>query len=69
MSKTLRIILGTFVLIGVAWGGSRYGTSQKMVGTGATYSGGVETRKVPLLGIAGGLALLSGVGLLVTNRK
>jgi hypothetical protein len=69
VTKTLRVILGILVLIGVAWGGSRYRTNTKTVGTEATYSGGVETLKVPLLGIAGTLAFLSGVGLLVMNRK
>ena len=74
MTKILPIILGglfllVLVLIGVAWGGSRYRTSRKTVGIEAVYSGGVETRKVPLFGIACGLAFVSGVGLLVTNRK
>ena len=69
MNKTLGIILIALGLIGLAWGGFMYTTRKKVVDIGPIHATREKTHNVPLPPIAGAVALIGGVVLLVTRRK
>ena len=69
MNKTLGIILCILGLIGLAWGGFSYTTQEKVVDIGPIHATRGKTHNVPLPPIAGALALIGGVVLLVAGRK
>ena len=69
MNKTLGIILCILGLIGLAWGGFSYTTQEKVVDIGPIHATRGKTHNVPLPPIAGALALVGGVVLLVAGRK
>lgn len=69
MNKTLGIILCILGLIGLAWGGFSYTTQEKVVDIGPIHATRGNTHNVPLPPIAGALALVGGVVLLVAGRK
>ena len=69
MYKIFGIILIGLGLIGLAWGGFGYTTREKIVDIGPIHATREQTHDVPLPPIAGALALVGGVVLLVTGRK
>jgi hypothetical protein len=69
VNKTLGVILIVLGLAGLAWGGFTYTTREKIVDIGPIHATRDETHSVPLPPIAGGLALVGGVVLLVTGKK
>ncbi len=69
MNKTLGIILIALGLFGLAWGGLSYTTTEKVVDIGPIHATREKTHHVPLPPIAGAVALLGGVVLLVAGRK
>ena len=69
MNKTLGIILIVLGLVGLAWGGFTYTTREKVVDIGPIHATRDETRNVPLPPIAGALALIGGIVLLVASRN
>ena len=69
MNKTLGIILCVVGLIGLAWGGFTYTTQEKVLDIGPIHATHEQTHNVPLPPIAGALALLGGVVLLIADRK
>ena len=69
MNKTLGIILIVVGLLGLAWGGFTYTTTEKVVDIGPIHATRDKTHNVPLPPIAGAVALIGGVVLLVTRRK
>jgi hypothetical protein len=69
VNKTLGIILCILGLIGLAWGGFSYTTQEKVVDIGPIHATRGKTHNVPLPPIAGALALIGGVVLLVAGRK
>ena len=69
MNKTLGIILIVLGLFGLAWGGFTYTTQEKVVDVGPIHATREKTHNVPLPSIAGALALVGVVVLLVTGRK
>jgi hypothetical protein len=69
VNKTLGIILCILGLIGLAWGGFSYTTQEKVVDIGPIHATRGNTHNVPLPPIAGALALVGGVVLLVAGRK
>jgi hypothetical protein len=69
MNKTLGIILIALGLFGLAWGGFTYTTREKVVDIGPIHATREKTHNVPLPPIAGAVALISGVVLLVAHRK
>jgi drug/metabolite transporter (DMT)-like permease len=69
MSKTLGIILIALGLIGLVWGGFSYTTQEKVVDVGPIHATRDQTHNVPVAPIAGVLALIGGVVLLVVPRK
>lgn len=69
VNKVLGIVLIVLGLFGLAWGGFAYTTREKLVDIGPIHATREQTHNVPLPPIAGALALVGGVVLLVTGRK
>jgi hypothetical protein len=69
VNKTLGIILIALGLFGLAWGGFTYTTREKVVDIGPIHATRDETHSVPVPPIAGAVALIGGIVLLVTRRK
>ena len=69
MKKTLGIILIALGLFGLAWGGFKYTTREKVVDIGPIHATRDVTHNVPLPPIAGGVALIAGIVLLVAQGK
>lgn len=69
MNKTLGIILIALGLIGLAWGGFTYTTRETLVDIGPIHATHEKEHSVPLPPIAGALALVAGIVLLVAGGK
>lgn len=69
MNKTLGIILIAVGLFGLAWGGFTYTTREKVIDIGPIHATRDETHRVPLPPIAGAVALIGGIVLLVAAKK
>jgi len=69
MTKTLGIILIVLGLFGLAWGGFTYTTTEKIVDIGPIHATREKEHSIPLPPIAGAVALIGGVALLVTGGK
>ena len=69
MSKTFGVILIVLGLFGLAWGGFTYTTREKVFDIGPIHATREKTHNVPLPPIAGAVALIGGVVLLVAGRK
>jgi hypothetical protein len=69
MNKTLGITLIALRLIGLAWGGFTYTTREKIVDIGPIRASRDEKHNVPLPPIAGAVAIIGGVVLLLARRK
>jgi len=69
VNKTLGVILIVLGLVGLAWGGFTYTTREKVVDIGPIHATRDETHNVPLPPIAGALALIGGIVLLVASRN
>jgi hypothetical protein len=69
VNKVLGIILCLLGLAGLAWGGFTYTTREKIVDVGPIHASREKTHNVPLPPIAGALALIGGVVLLVSARR
>jgi len=67
--KTLGIILILLGLVGLAWGGFTYTTQEKVVDIGPVHATRDQTHNVPVAPIAGVLALVGGIVLLVVPWK
>ena len=63
---TVLIVLGLCVLV---WGGFSYTTSEKVVDIGPIHATRDKTRTLPVAPIAGALALIGGIVLVVSGRK
>jgi hypothetical protein len=69
MNKMLGIILVVLGLAGLAWGGFTYTTREKVVDIGPIHASRDKTHTVPLPPIAGAIALIGGVALLVAGDR
>jgi len=69
MNRTLGIILIVLGLFGLAWGGFTYTTTEKVVDIGPIHATRDETHHVPLPPIAGALAVVGGIVLVVAGKK
>ena len=68
MNKTLGIILVVLGLFGLAWGGFTYTTTEKVVDIGPIHATRDKNHNIPLPPIAGAVALIGGIALLVADR-
>ena len=69
MNKTLGVILIALGLFGLAWGGFTYTTREKIVDIGPIHASRDEKHNVPLPPIAGAVALIGGIVLLMVGKK
>jgi hypothetical protein len=69
VNKTLGMILIALGLFGLAWGGFMFTTRDKVVDIGPIHATREKTHNVPVPPIAGAVALIGGVVLLVAGRK
>jgi hypothetical protein len=69
LNKTLGVILIALGLFGLAWGGFTYTTREKVIDIGPIHATRDETHNVPLPPIAGAVALIGGIVLLVASRN
>jgi drug/metabolite transporter (DMT)-like permease len=69
VNKTFGIILIAVGVVGLAWGGFTYTTSETLVDLGPIHATRDKTHTVPLPPIAGAVALVGGVVLLAARRK
>jgi len=69
MTRMVGVILIVLGLLGLAWGGFNYTTRERVVDIGPIHATREETHNVPVPPIAGALALVGGVALLVVGRK
>lgn len=69
MNKTIGIVLIVLGLCGLAWGGFTYKTTEKVLDIGSIHATREKTHNIPLPPMAGAVALISGVVLLVAGRK
>lgn len=69
MNKILGIILIVIGLLGLAWGGLTYTTTEKIIDIGPIQATREKKHTLPLPPIAGAVALLGGIALLVAGKK
>jgi hypothetical protein len=69
MNKTIGFVLIVLGLVGVAYGGLTYTTKEKVVDLGPIDVSRDKKHTLPVPPVVGGLALLGGVVLLVTNKS
>lgn len=69
MNKTIGIVLIVVGLVALAYGGFTYTTNEKVVDIGPIHATREKTHNIPLSPIAGGLALLGGIALVVTSKN
>jgi hypothetical protein len=68
MSRTIGLVLVVLGLLGLAWGGFNYTTREKVVDIGPIHVSGDKTHTVPVPPIAGAVALIGGVALLLAGK-
>ena len=69
VNKTLGMILIVLGLLGLAWGGFTYTTREKVVDIGPIHATREKTHNLPVPPIAGAVALIGGVILLVAGKR
>jgi hypothetical protein len=69
VNKILGMILIALGVMGIAWGGFTYTTREKVVDIGPIHATREKTHNVPLPPIAGAVALIGGIALLVAGKK
>ena len=69
MNKIIGIVLIVVGLVALAYGGFTYTTNEKVVDIGPIHATREKTHDIPLSPIAGGLALLGGIALVVISKN
>jgi hypothetical protein len=69
MNKTLGTILIALGLVGLVWGGLTYTTKEKIVDIGPIEASRDKSTTIPFPPLAGAIALIGGVVLLVSGKK
>jgi hypothetical protein len=67
--KALGVILIVLGLIGLVWGGFTYTTRETVVDIGPIHASRDKTHNILLPPIAGALALIGGIALVLIRRK
>jgi len=67
--RTLGVVLIVLGLVGLAWGGITYTTREKVVDIGPIHATRDQTHTVLLPPLAGAVALIGGIVLLVAGGK
>jgi hypothetical protein len=67
--KTLGVILIVLGLIGLVWGGFTYTTRETVVDIGPIHASRDKTHNILLPPLAGALALIGGIALVLVRRK
>ncbi|MGD1097836.1 MAG: DUF3185 domain-containing protein [Bryobacteraceae bacterium] len=69
MNRAFGIGLIALGLFGLAWGGFTYTTREKVVDIGPIHATREKTHNIPLPPVAGAVALIGGIVLLVAGKK
>ena len=69
MTKTIGLVLIVLGLVGLAWGGFTYTTTEKVIDIGPIHATREQPHSFPVPPVAGALALVGGIVLVVTSRK
>jgi hypothetical protein len=69
MNKIIGIVLIVLGLLGLAWGGFKYTTTEKVLDIGPIHATREEKHNVPIPPVAGAAALIGGILLLVASKK
>ena len=69
MNKLVGIVLIVIGLLGLVYGGLTYTTRESVVDIGPIHATREKAHNIPLPPIAGALALIGGVALVVTSKK
>lgn len=69
MNKLVGIVLIVIGLLGLVYGGITYTTRESVVDIGPIHATREKAHNIPLPPIAGALALIGGVALVVTSKK
>ncbi len=69
MTRTAGLVLIVLGLVGLAWGGFTYTTRKNIIDVGPIHATRDETHNVDLPPIAGAIAVMGGVVLLLAARK
>jgi drug/metabolite transporter (DMT)-like permease len=69
VNKAIGMILIVLGLVGLVWGGFAYTTRERVVDIGPLHATREKTHNVPLTPLAGAVALIGGVVLLVAGGK
>ena len=69
MTKVIGIVLIVVGLVGLASGGLTYTTRESVVDIGPIHASREKSHNIPLPPIAGAVALIGGIALLVTGKK
>ena len=69
MTKTIGALLIGLGLIGLVWGGITYTTQKKVIDIGPIQATHAERHSIPIPPIAGAVALVGGVVLLLARNK
>jgi drug/metabolite transporter (DMT)-like permease len=69
MNKILGIILIAVGIVGLAWGGFSFTTRETVADIGPIHASRDKNHSVPLPPVAGALALVGGVALLVAGKN
>ena len=67
--KIFGMVLIALGLFGLAWGGFTYTTRDNVVDIGPIHATRDETHRVPVSPVAGALAIVPGVGLLLAGKR
>ena len=69
MTKTVGVLLIVLGLVGLVWGGITYTTQKKVIDIGPIQATHEEHHSIPIPPVAGALALVGGVVLLLVRNK
>lgn len=69
MTKTIGMILIALGIVGLAWGGFNYTTRETVLNIGPIEATREKTHNVQLPPIAGGLAVVAGLALMMSAKK